>query len=203
MQSHPQSRKLHCGCQPRTLPRTTTSRAEIFASTCASRVTVTLPPARLIAPSTFPSMYNQSEQITSPLTWRLLAIVAGPAAVGSAGEVREGLTDDSGLRQTKEEEVFSSPRKWSTRLCSISRSFLHLSIGVCGLYLCFSVNLPGSLPQPLDGLKLLRWATGLGPLRRFGLAYGWNVWPVITDHPGVDPRGMLPRRLPPPVRVWR
>jgi hypothetical protein len=59
---------------PRTLPRTTTSRAEMFAATCASRLTVTLPPGWLIEPSTFPSMYNQSEHITSPLICRLLAV---------------------------------------------------------------------------------------------------------------------------------
>jgi hypothetical protein len=36
-------------------------------------------------------MYNQSEHITSPLISRLLAIVAaGPAPVGSTGEVGDG-----------------------------------------------------------------------------------------------------------------
>jgi hypothetical protein len=96
---------------PRTLPRTTTSRAEIFAATCASRLTVTLPPGRLIAPSTFPSMYNHSEPITSPLISRLLAIVAEPAAVGSAGEVREGLVVDASILAASEggRSFFCSP----------------------------------------------------------------------------------------------
>jgi hypothetical protein len=96
---------------PRTLPRTTTSRAEIFAATCASRVTVTRPPGRLIAPSTFPSMYNHSEDITSPLISRLLAIVAGPPAVGSVGGVREGLTVDASRLAASEggRSFFCSP----------------------------------------------------------------------------------------------
>jgi hypothetical protein len=64
----------------------------MFAATCASRLTVTRPPGWLIEPSTFPSMYNQSEHITSPLISRLLAIVAAvPAPVGSTGEVGDGL----------------------------------------------------------------------------------------------------------------
>src|SRR5271168_2946610 len=74
---------------PRTLPRTTTSRAEIFAETWPLRPTVTRLPGRLIAPSTLPSMYNDSEPVTSPLTTRLLPIVAWSAAAGDAGEVLE------------------------------------------------------------------------------------------------------------------
>src|SRR5271154_6026597 len=74
---------------PRTLPRTTTSRAEIFADTCPLRPTVTRLPGKLMAPSTLPSMYNDSEPVTSPFTTRLLPIVAGSAAAGDAGEVLE------------------------------------------------------------------------------------------------------------------
>jgi hypothetical protein len=96
---------------PRTLPRTTTSRAEMFAATCASRLTVTLPPGWLIEPSTFPSMYNQSEHITSPLISRLLAIMAGPAAIGNVGEVREALITDASMLAVSEGErsIFFSP----------------------------------------------------------------------------------------------
>ena len=57
---------------PRTSPRTTTSRAEIFPETCPLRPIVTRLPGKLIVPLTFPSMYNDSEPITSPLTSRLL-----------------------------------------------------------------------------------------------------------------------------------
>ena len=63
----------------------------IFADTCASRLTVTRLSGKLIAPSTLPSMYNDSEPITSPLIYRLLPIVAGSAAVGDAGGVLEGV----------------------------------------------------------------------------------------------------------------
>src|SRR6202453_3757425 len=74
---------------PRTLPRTTTSRAEIFAETWPFRPTVTRLPGRLIAPATLPSMYNDSDPVTSPFTTRLLPIVAWSAAAGDAGEVLE------------------------------------------------------------------------------------------------------------------
>jgi hypothetical protein len=96
---------------PRTLPRTTTSRAAMFAATCASRLTVTLPPGWLIEPSTFPSMYNHSEHITSPLISRLLAIVAEPAPVGSGGELPDGLIVDGSRLAVSEGErrIFSSP----------------------------------------------------------------------------------------------
>src|ERR1700684_1542147 len=96
---------------PRTSPRTTTSRAAMFAATCASRLTVTLPPGWLIEPSTFPSMYNQSEHIISPLISRLLAIVADPAPVGGGGEVRDGLIVDGSRLALSEGErsIFSSP----------------------------------------------------------------------------------------------
>jgi hypothetical protein len=76
----------------------------MFAATCASRLTVTLPPGWLIEPSTFPSMYNQSEHITSPLISRLLAIVAGPAPVGSTGEVGDGLIADASMLAVSEGE---------------------------------------------------------------------------------------------------
>src|ERR1700683_5444665 len=74
---------------PRTLPSTTTSRAEMLADTWPLRPTVTRLPGRLIAPSTLPSMYNDSEPVTSPFTTRLLPIVALSAAAGDAGEVLE------------------------------------------------------------------------------------------------------------------
>src|ERR1700712_1585828 len=74
---------------PRTLPRTTTSRAEMLADTCPLRPTVTRLPGRLIAPSTLPSMYNDSEPVTSPFTTRLLPMVAWSAAAGDAGDVLE------------------------------------------------------------------------------------------------------------------
>ena len=62
----------------------------IFADTWASRLTVTRLSGELIAPSTLPSIYNDSEPMTSPLICRLLPIVAGSAAVGDGGEVLEG-----------------------------------------------------------------------------------------------------------------
>jgi hypothetical protein len=62
----------------------------IFADTSAPRLTMTRLPGKLIAPSTLPSMYNDSEPITSPLICRLLPIVAGSAAIGDAEEVLEG-----------------------------------------------------------------------------------------------------------------
>jgi hypothetical protein len=71
--------------------KTTTSRAVIFADTWASRLTVTRLSGELIAPSTLPSIYNDSEPMTSPLICRLLPIVAGSAAVGDGGEVLEGV----------------------------------------------------------------------------------------------------------------
>ena len=42
------------------------------------------------APSTLPSIYNDSEPITSPLICRLLPIVAGSATVRDDGKVLEG-----------------------------------------------------------------------------------------------------------------
>src|SRR6202044_292880 len=56
---------------------------------CPLRPTVTRLPGRLMAPSTLPSMYNDSEPVTSPWTTRLLPIVAWSAAAGDAGEVLE------------------------------------------------------------------------------------------------------------------
>src|SRR5271155_5525151 len=75
---------------PLTLPRTTTSRAVIFAATSASRLTVTRLPGKLIVPSTLPSMYNDSEPITSPLICRLLPIVARSSAADDPEEGYEG-----------------------------------------------------------------------------------------------------------------
>jgi hypothetical protein len=61
-----------------------------FAETRASRLTVTRLSCRVIAPSTSPSMYNDSEPITTPLICRLLPMVAGSATVGDTGKVLEG-----------------------------------------------------------------------------------------------------------------
>ena len=55
-----------------------------------SRLTVTRLSGKLIAPSTLPSMYNDSEPITSPLICRLLPIVAGSAALGIRGRCWKG-----------------------------------------------------------------------------------------------------------------
>src|SRR6185437_11147735 len=75
---------------PRTFPSTTTSRAEMFAATWPLRPTVTRLPGRLIAPSTLPSMYSDSEPVTSPLTTRLLPMVAWSAAADWAVGAEEG-----------------------------------------------------------------------------------------------------------------
>ena len=69
---------------PRTSPRTTTSRAEIFPETCPLRPIVTRLPGKLIVPLTLPSIYSDSEPITSPLTSRLLSIVAWAEVAGDA-----------------------------------------------------------------------------------------------------------------------
>src|SRR5579875_1088353 len=61
---------------PRTFPSTTISRAEMFAATWPFRPTVTRLPGRLIAPSTLPSMYSDSDPVSSPLTTKLLPMVA-------------------------------------------------------------------------------------------------------------------------------
>src|SRR5579871_5649768 len=61
---------------PFTLPRTTTSRALMLAWTWPFRPTVTRLPGRLMAPSTRPSMYRDSEPVTSPLITRDLPMVA-------------------------------------------------------------------------------------------------------------------------------
>ena len=67
---------------------------EMFAATWPLRPTVTRLPGRLIAPSTLPSMYSDSEPVTSPLTTRLLPIVACSAAAawapGAAGREAAG-----------------------------------------------------------------------------------------------------------------
>jgi len=70
---------------PCTVPRTTTSPAVISANTCACQPTVTRQSSRLIEPATLPSMYKDSEPITSPLIRKLWPIVAGSAAARNAG----------------------------------------------------------------------------------------------------------------------
>jgi hypothetical protein len=79
-------------------------------------------------------MYNHSEHITSPLISRLLAIVAGPAAVGSAGEVREALVADASRLAANEggRSFFCSPIVVNTFALN-QQSFLHIFIGVYGL----------------------------------------------------------------------
>src|ERR1019366_1971935 len=61
---------------PRTLPSTTISRALMFAATTPLRPMVTRLPERLIDPSTRPSIYKDSEPVTSPLITSDLPIVA-------------------------------------------------------------------------------------------------------------------------------
>src|SRR6185437_16096797 len=61
---------------PFTLPRTTSSLALMLAWICPLRPTVTRFPGRLMVPSTRPSMYSDSEPVTSPLITRDLPMVA-------------------------------------------------------------------------------------------------------------------------------
>src|SRR5215831_21237628 len=75
---------------PRTLPSTTISRALILAATTPLRPTVTRLPERLIDPSTRPSMYNDSEPVTSPLITSDLPIVAWSAVVVVTGRGAAG-----------------------------------------------------------------------------------------------------------------
>src|SRR5579859_8174502 len=76
---------------PRTLPSTTISRALILAATTPLRPMVTRLPERLIDPSTRPSIYKDSEPVTSPLITSDLPIVAWSEVVvvtgrGTAGD---------------------------------------------------------------------------------------------------------------------
>ena len=61
---------------PRTLPSTTISLALMLAATTPLRPMVTRLPERLIDPSTLPSIYKDSEPVTSPLITSDLPIVA-------------------------------------------------------------------------------------------------------------------------------
>src|SRR5258708_4565128 len=61
---------------PLTLPSTTTSLALTLAWTWPLRPTVTRLPGKLMAPSTRPSMYSDSEPVTSPLMTSDFPIVA-------------------------------------------------------------------------------------------------------------------------------
>src|ERR1035441_5311678 len=91
---------------PRTLPRTTTSRAMMLAATAPLRPTVTRLPGRLIAPSTLPSMKSDSDPETSPLTTRDLPMVAcspdatagedAPPAAARAGPGSEAVGVEAG-----------------------------------------------------------------------------------------------------------
>src|SRR5947209_11924868 len=77
---------------PRTLPSTTTSRAEMFAATWPFRPTVTRFPGSVIAPSTLPSIYSDSEPVSSPLITRLLPMVAcSPVGIAPAEDAAAGL----------------------------------------------------------------------------------------------------------------
>src|ERR1700678_2326045 len=60
---------------PRTLPSTTISRALMLAATTPLRPMVTRLPERLIDRSTLPSIYKDSEPVTSPLISSDLPIV--------------------------------------------------------------------------------------------------------------------------------
>src|ERR1700693_6117192 len=75
---------------PRTLPSTTISRALMLAATTPLRPTVTRLPERLIEPSTRPSIYSDSEPVTSPLITRDLPIVAWSAVVVLMGRGVDG-----------------------------------------------------------------------------------------------------------------
>src|SRR5271163_5129082 len=61
---------------PFTLPSTTTSLAEMLACTWPFRPIVTRLPSSVIEPSTLPSIYKDSDPVSSPLMIRLLPIVA-------------------------------------------------------------------------------------------------------------------------------
>src|SRR6185312_8725774 len=76
---------------PRSFPRTTISLALMLAATTPLRPTVTRLPARLMEPSTRPSMYRDSEPVTSPLitkdfpmvAWSAVEVATGRAIVGA------------------------------------------------------------------------------------------------------------------------
>src|SRR5581483_2078010 len=74
---------------PRTLPSTTISRALMLAATTPFRPTVTRFPERLMEPSTRPSMYSDSEPVTSPLITRDLPMVAWSAVAVVAATGRD------------------------------------------------------------------------------------------------------------------
>src|ERR1019366_3897084 len=92
---------------PRTFPSTTISRAEMLAATTPLRPTVTRLPGRLMEPSTRPSMYSDSEPVTSPLmtsdfpsvacSWVLIGGLAGRGAIGGSGAAGEEVGCGSGL----------------------------------------------------------------------------------------------------------
>src|SRR5207245_10857684 len=69
------TRSLHCRF-PCTLPMITTSRAVMLACTPPLRPMVTRLSVRLMVPSIFPSMYSDSEPVTSPLITSERPIVA-------------------------------------------------------------------------------------------------------------------------------
>src|SRR5208282_2879545 len=75
---------------PRTFPSTTISRALMFAATTPLRPIVTRLPERLIDPSTRPSMYKDSEPVTSPLITSDLPIVAWSEVVPTTGRGAAG-----------------------------------------------------------------------------------------------------------------
>jgi len=75
---------------PRTLPSTTISRALMLAATTPLRPIVTRLPERLIDPSTRPSIYKDSEPVTSPLITSDLPIVAWSEVVVVTGRGTAG-----------------------------------------------------------------------------------------------------------------
>src|SRR5271165_6312918 len=118
---------------PRTLPSTTISRAEMLAATTPLRPTVTRLPGRLMEPSTRPSIYSDSEPVTSPLmtsdlpsvacSWVLSDELDGRGGMtGSAGGVKER-GGGSGVGVGAEVGVFVGFHMID------SKSFLHGSLG--------------------------------------------------------------------------
>src|SRR5215471_13899189 len=81
---------------PRTLPRTTISRALMLADTTPLRPTVTRLPERLMEPSTRPSMYSDSDPVTSPLITSDLPMVAWSAVLLLLATGRGAGADDAG-----------------------------------------------------------------------------------------------------------
>src|SRR6516225_313253 len=85
---------------PRTLPRTTTSRAVMLAATWPFRPTVTRLPFRLMLPSTLPSMNNDSDPVISPLMKRPLLMLAWSADAVTPARLAESIGEAVGAGRT-------------------------------------------------------------------------------------------------------